>query len=314
MSSLPLRIAAITPLTDRIAQFDLVSVDGGALPAWQPGAHVRVALPEGGDRAYSLIRFPGVAQAGYRIAVQREDGGKGGSKFMHGLVAGDTLSVTPPKCDFPLAQAPALLLAGGIGITPMISMAAELQDAGRPFDLHYCGRSRGVMAYADSLATAFGPALHLHCDDDPATAPDLAAIIAGLGPDRHLYICGPRGMIDAARALAEAAGIAPDRVHVELFDNASAGTEDSAFEVELTSTGQVFTVPPGRSIIEVLEGAGVDLTYDCQRGDCGICQTDIISGTPDHRDVVLTEAERASGTVMQICVSRAKSPRLVLDL
>lgn len=314
MSSLPLRIAAITPLTDRIAQFDLVSADAGALPDWQPGAHIRVALPDGGDRAYSLIRFPGVAQAGYRIAVQREDGGKGGSKFMHGRAVGDTLTVAPPKCDFPLAQAPALLLAGGIGITPMISMAAALQDAGTPFDLHYCGRSRGVMAYADSLAAAFGPTLHLHCDDDPATAPDLAALIAGLDPDRHLYICGPRGMIDAARALAEAAGIPADRVHVELFDNASAGTEDSAFEVELTSTGQVFTIPPGRSIIEVLEGAGIDLTYDCRRGDCGICQTEVISGTPDHRDVVLTEAERASGKVMQICVSRAKSPRLVLDL
>lgn len=314
MTSLTLRIAAITALTDRISQFDLGTSDGAHLPEWQPGAHIRVALPGGGDRAYSLIRFPGAAQAGYRIAVQREDGGKGGSKFMHGRAPGDTLTVAPPKCDFPLAQAPALLLAGGIGITPMISMATALQEAGTSFALHSCGRSRGVMAYADSLAAAFGPALHLHCDDDPATAPDLAAIIAGLGPDRHLYICGPRGMIDAARALAEGAGIPPDRVHVELFDNASATAGDTAFEVELASTKQVFTIPPGRSIIEVLEGAGIDLTYDCQRGDCGICQTAVISGTPDHRDVVLTEAERASGKIMQICVSRAKSPRLVLDL
>lgn len=315
MNPTDLRIAAITRLTDRISEFDLVAADGGGLPDWQPGAHIRVSLPGGGNRAYSLIRFPSdPASHGYRIAVQREDGGKGGSKFMHGLTLGDTLSVTMPKCDFPLTAAPALLLAGGIGITPMISMATALQDACTAFDLHYCGRSRDIMAYAETLRSSFGPALHIHCDDDPATAPDLAAIIAGLGPDRHLYICGPRGMINAARALAESAGIAPDRVHVELFDNASATGDDTAFEVELASTGQVFTIPPGRSIIEVLEGAGIDLTYDCQRGDCGICQTDVIGGTPDHRDVVLTESERASGKVMQICVSRAKSPRLVLDL
>jgi vanillate O-demethylase ferredoxin subunit len=314
MTSLDLRIASITRLTDRIAEFDLTGADDVRLPEWQPGAHIRVALPDGGDRAYSLIRFPGEAQVGYRIAVQREDDGKGGSKFMHGLAVGDMLSVTPPKCDFPLANAPALLLAGGIGITPMISMALALQEAGTPFDLHYCGRSRGVMAYVDALQNTLGGALHIHCDDDPATAPDLTALVGGLSPDRHLYICGPRGMIDAARAQAEAAGIAPDRVHVELFDNASAGGDDSAFEVELSSTGQVFTIPPDRTIIEVLEEAGFDLVYDCQRGDCGICQTDVISGTPDHRDVVLTEAERAGGNVMQICVSRAKSPRLVLDL
>lgn len=315
MAPLTLRITAITPLTDRIKEFDLAGADGAALPDWQPGAHIRVALPDGGDRAYSLIRFPGEARAGYRIAVQREDAGKGGSKFMHGLAVGDTLSATAPKCDFPLAtDIPALLLAGGIGITPMISMAAALREAGTGFDLHYCGRSRGVMAYADALQSALGGALHIHCDDDPASAPDLAALVSGLGPDRHLYICGPRGMIDAARAQAEAAGIAPDRVHVELFDNASAATGDTAFEVELASTGQVFTVPPGQTIIEVLEAAGVDLVYDCQRGDCGICQTEVISGTPDHRDVVLSDSERAGGKVMQICVSRAKSARLVLDI
>lgn len=309
------RITAITHLTDRIAAFDLLAADGGALPDWQAGAHIRVALPIGGDRAYSLIRFPSdLAGRGYRIAVQREDSGKGGSKAMHGLAVGDVLSVTLPKCDFPLANAPALLLAGGIGITLMISMATALLATGTPFDLHYCGRSRAVMAYVDALQSAFGAAIHLHCDDEPATAPDLGALLGSINPDRHLYICGPRGMIDAARARAEAAGIASERVHVELFDNNSATATDAPFEVEISATGQVFTIPPGRSIIEVLEAAGIDLTYDCQRGDCGICQTDVISGTPDHRDVVLSEAERASGKVMQICVSRAKSLRLVLDL
>ena len=201
-----------------------------------------------------------------------------------------------------------------IGITPMISMAAELVARGTPLEFHYAGRSRAVMAYADRLAETFGAGLHLHCDDDPATGLDLKALAASIGPDRHFYICGPRGMIDAARQAAEAAGIAADRIHVELFDNASAQAGDAAFEVEVASTGEVFTIPPGHTIIEVLEEGGMDLMYDCQRGDCGICQTDIVSGVPDHRDVVLSEAERAEGKVMQICVSRAKSARLVLDL
>ncbi|MFP4274893.1 MAG: PDR/VanB family oxidoreductase, partial [Paracoccaceae bacterium] len=244
----------------------------------------------------------------------------GGSKAMHALAVGDTVCASAPKCDFPVTpDAPAVLLAGGIGITPMISMAASLAAAGTPVELHYAGRSRGVMAYADRLAETLGAALSLHCDDEADTALNLGALLGALG-DRHLYICGPRGLIDAARAGAEAAGIPAGRVHVELFDNVSSGASapaaqgDQPFEVEVASTGEVFTIPPGRSIIEVLEEGGMDLIYDCQRGDCGICQTEVLEGVPDHRDVVLSEAERAEGKLMQICVSRAKSPRLKLDL
>ena len=197
----------------------------------------------------------------------------------------------------------------------MISMAAELAARGTPFEFHYAGRARNAIAYSGELADTFGPALHLHFDDEPDNALDLKALIDGLAPDAHLYVCGPRGMIEAVRKLAESAGVASDRIHFELFDNAAAKLEgDTPFEVELASTGQVFTILPGRSIIEVLEEGGVDLIYDCQRGDCGICQTEIVSGTPDHRDVVLSDAEREAGKVMQICVSRAKSQRLVLDL
>jgi vanillate O-demethylase ferredoxin subunit len=168
------------------------------------------------------------------------------------------------------------------------------------------------MAYRDDLGGLCGDALHLHEDDGPARL-DLDAVIADLG-DAHLYVCGPRGLIDAARDKAEAAGVPRARVHFELFDSPEEQAGDTAFEVEIASTGEVHVVPPGSSIIEVLEAAGLDVMYDCQRGDCGICQTDVISGEPDHRDVVLSEDERTGGKVMQICVSRAKSPRLVLDL
>ncbi|MEY8840150.1 2Fe-2S iron-sulfur cluster-binding protein, partial [Cribrihabitans sp. XS_ASV171] len=279
-------------------------------------AHMRVKLPDGGDRAYSLIHFgavPGLPDD-YRIAVQLEEESTGGSSFMHGLEVGQEVTASAPKCDFPVTpDAPAVLLAGGIGITPMISMAAELKSAGTPVELHYAVRSRALMAYGEELTDHLGEALHLHCDDDDS-ALELDALIADLGA-RHFYICGPRGLIDAARAKAEAAGVPADRVHVELFDYASAGAAgDEAFEVEIASTGEVVQVPADKTIIEALEEAGHDLIYDCQRGDCGICQTDVLEGVPDHRDVVLSEEERASGKIMQICVSRAKTPRLKLDL
>lgn len=314
MTELTLRVDDVRPLTDRISEFVLTGANG-ALPDWDAGAHIRVALPDGGDRAYSLIRWePEAAPAAYRIAVQREDDGKGGSRAMHRLAPGDTVAAAAPKCDFPLERtAPAVLLAGGIGITPMISMASELAAAGTPFELHFAARSRGVMAFGDELARRFGDAVHLHLDDEAGSHLDLAALIGALG-ERRLYICGPRPMIDAARAEAERQGVPQDRVHVELFDNAALTEGDMPFEVEVASTGEVFTIPPGKSIIEVLEAGGMDLIHDCQRGDCGICQTDVLEGEPDHRDVVLSEAERASGKVMQICVSRAKSARLKLDL
>lgn len=317
MSKIEAKITQVTPLTERISEFRLASTDGAALPTFEPGAHVLFDLPDGETRAYSLIAFEPISPAPqeYRIAVQREPEGKGGSKYMHGLEAGAAISCALPKNDFPLnLDAPAVLLAGGIGITPMISMAMTLMDHQQEFVFHYSGRSASLMAYRDVLRGSLGDKLHLHCDDDPLSALDLDGVIADLGPTAHLYVCGPKGLIDATKAKAEAAGIAAARIHFELFDAPQEEAGDTAFEVELASTGAVFTVIPGQSIIEALEEGGVDVMYDCQRGDCGICQCDVISGTPDHRDVVLSEAERAAGKVMQICVSRSKSPRLVLDI
>jgi vanillate O-demethylase ferredoxin subunit len=167
------------------------------------------------------------------------------------------------------------------------------------------------MAYHAELAEQFGDAFHLHCDD-AETARELDALIASVGA-AHLYVCGPRGLLEAARAKAETAGIPADRVHFELFEAASPQDGDTAFEVQIND-GSVYTIPVGQSIIDVLEENDVDVMYDCQRGDCGICQCDVLEGTPDHRDVVLSKAERDAGEVMQICVSRAKSPRLVLDI
>ncbi|MCO4826001.1 MAG: oxidoreductase [Amylibacter sp.] len=306
-------VVEVTKLTDRISSLTIAATDGVPLPSWQPGAHVEFDVTEGA-RAYSLVSFDPVPKlpTSYQIAVQREDKGQGGSVAMHSLTVGDAISFGPPKNDFPVnSDAPAVFVAGGIGVTPLISMAAAVRAAGQEFAFHYSGRSAGAMAYPATLFEQWGDAFHLHCDDSE-TALDLNALVASVG-DAHLYVCGPRGLLDAVRGKAEVANIPTERVHFELFEAASVQVDDAAFEVQIND-GSVFTIPPGKSIIDVLEENDVDVMYDCQRGDCGICQCDVLEGTPDHRDVVLSQAERDAGDVIQICVSRAKSARLVLDI
>ena len=313
-----LKVASVRMLTQAIRELELVRSDAGTLASYTPGAHVKFALPAG-ERSYSLIDFEPIpddaAPASYRFAVQLEAESTGGSSYMHGLKPGDEIMVSAPGNDFPLvADKPALLIAGGIGITPMISMATALAAAGTPFRFHYACRSVAAMAYRDELETHFGDHLTLHFDDAPETALDIAALAGSVGADEHVYVCGPKGMIEAVKSAMEAAGVTQHRIHFELFTSAAEQTGDSAFEVEVHATGEVFEIPPGKTIVEVLEAGGVDLMHDCLRGDCGICRTDVIDGIPDHRDVVLSDSEKAEGNVIQICVSRAKSARLVLDL
>ncbi|OCW58004.1 ferredoxin [Hoeflea olei] len=305
-------------LTGAARELVFVAADAAKLAGFAPGAHVRFLLPEG-ERCYSLIDFDGEPQTDgaqrYRFAVLLEKEGTGGSRHMHGLGVGAEVSALPPHNDFALVPGkPALLIAGGIGVTPLISMASALRQAGTPFRLHYAARTGAAMAYREEVERCFGENATLHFDDQPETALDIAALLAGLEADWHIYVCGPKGLIEAVKAQAEVAGVASERVHVELFSAAAVQAGDTAFEVEIKSTGQVFVVPPAKSIIDVLEEGGVDLVYDCRRGDCGICQTEVIAGVPDHRDVVLSDSEKAEGKLMQICVSRAKSARLVLDL
>ena len=306
-----LHIIGIDRLTPRISAFTMVSANDETLPIWTPGAHIGVTTTAGA-RSYSLIEWPKTEPNQYQIAIQLEEDGEGGSAAMHALKVGDVIEATTPSNDFELVDQgrPVALLAGGIGVTPLISMATRLAKQG-PFQFHYAGRNADEIAYVEPLSAAFPDAFHAYFDD---TNPlDLPALMADL-KDHALYICGPKGMIDAARTAAEATGIDPAHIHVELFTNVALTQAADAFEVEIASSGQVIPVGPDQSIIDALEDAGLDLIYDCQRGDCGICQTDVISGVPDHRDVVLSQAEKDSGKVMQICVSRALSPRLVLDL
>ncbi|WP_146344906.1 PDR/VanB family oxidoreductase [Phaeobacter marinintestinus] len=307
------KITSITDVTDRVRQFDLLVADNTPLPAHDPGAHLDFQIPNVGERSYSLIDWPGNTDT-FTIAVQREDDGDGGSQAMHGLTVGDTLKASGPINDFKLNEGdtPRLLIAGGIGVTPIISFATQLAARNAPFQFHVAARSAGICPFRETLETTFGPHLTFWFDDTNQI--DLQTLIASATPETHIFCCGPKGMIEAVRERAESAGFAKDQIHFELFTSPATHVGDTPFEVEIADSGQVFTIPADKTIIEVLEAEGVDVMYDCARGDCGICQTDVISGTPDHRDVVLSDAERASGKVMQICVSRAKSARLVLDL
>ena len=294
-------------------------VEDGVVPRWQAGAHLRVALPDGGDRPYSLMALPGLPEDALALGVLREEASTGGSQFMHALKVGDVVKASAPVNNFHLHEgtAPALLFAGGIGITPVLSMAAELAARGSPYRLHYAGRKQGLLAFLPQLqgicAKAPSKRLSVHYDSDQSRL-DIAAALADAAANAHVYVCGPSGMIDAVKAGALAAGVSADRIHYELFKSEQPSSPDRPFEVEIRSTGQVVGVAAGQTIIQALEAAGLDVLYDCQRGDCGICQCGVIEGVPDHRDVILSDDEKASNKVMQICVSRAKSERLVLDL
>ena len=302
---------AETPLIRRL----VFGVEGGVVPRWQAGAHIRVALPNGGDRPYSLMALPGLPEGALALGVLREAASTGGSHFMHALKIGDVVTASAPVNNFHLhdGAAPALLLAGGIGVTPILSMAAELKARATPFRLHYAGRAPGLLAFLPQLQEICAEGLSIHYDSDESRL-DIAAALADAAANSQIYVCGPAGMIEAVKAAAIAEGIPADRIHYELFKAEQASPRDVPFEVQINSTGQVVRVAAGQTIIQALEAAGLDVLYDCQRGDCGVCQCGVIAGVPDHRDVILSEDERASNKVMQICVSRAKSERLVLDL
>ncbi|ABR89990.1 vanillate monooxygenase, beta subunit [Janthinobacterium sp. Marseille] len=314
-------VSEIRALTPTIKAFVLHSTDGTALPAYTAGAHIRVqVILPGGDadeRSYSLIddSVGSECRSYYRIAVQREAKGKGGSAFMHGLEVGSHLSIRPPKNDFPLDASARhnVLIAGGIGITPILAMAYALQAGGRSFEFHYGTRSPDLMAFRDVVETFRNAALYFD-GGDPRRGLQLEALLAHPANGKHVYVCGPRGLIDAVIATAKHYGWADDHVHFELFNSPAAQGGDTAFEVELRASGKTLQVPVDKSILDVILAAGCDLMYDCKRGECGMCATAVLEGIPDHRDYNLPEDERAAGKVMCICVSRAKSARLVLDI
>ena len=314
MTSITAEVTNVSSETTGVKRV-LLKPNGDGFSTWQAGAHLRVEVSDGSTRAYSLLRLPHLPEGQIALGVLLESKGTGGSKFMHALKPGDRVKISEPSNQFPLGSHSehAVLIAGGIGVTPILSMAAELSSNHRSFEMHYAGRTEGALSFVPELKVICGEALHLHYDDQPS-AMNINTILGAAPAGSHVYFCGPAGMIEAVKRTAKEIGWSDERVHFELFVAKVDEKENAAFDVEISDTGQIIHVPADKSIIEALEDAGLDPLYDCQRGDCGICQCDVIEGIPDHRDVILSDAEKASNTVMQICVSRSKTPKLVLDL
>ncbi len=319
-----LRVSQARLLNPLIRELRLVAEGGAPLPGFGAGAHlkVQVTLVDGRQewRHYSLVNLaPAATDAPteYVIGVRLEAEGRGGSRFMHeGVRAGDTLVVEGPKNDFPLqpAAGTTVLVAGGIGITPIASMAAQCKAEGRAVRLHYAGRSRSLMAYLGELQALLGEDLSVHADDEAGAPLDVDALLEACGGQDTLHVCGPKVMLDQVLAKTQARGWPRERVRFELFTEAAAETGDRAFEVVLAQSGKTFTVPAGQTLLDCLVEHGCDPLFDCKRGECGVCSTAVIEGEVDHRDYFLSDSEKKTHKLMQICISRAKSARIVLDL
>lgn len=331
-----LQVAQITPLTAQVSLIRLRDAHGAPLPGYLAGAHVKVEVEIDGApawRHYSLVNFEPRVDAcaqplEYLIAVRREErdlGGRGGSLYLHtALRVGQSLRVGAPLNVFALREHDddVLLIAGGIGVTPLVSMAAALSGAGKKYALHYSGRSVAQLALVGQLRALAGPALALYGDDaadatNDGTAQggrlDLAALLGACRPSQPIYVCGPKGMVDAVRTIAQRLGWAADAVRHELFAEAAAEAGDQPFEVELLQSQRRIRVGAAQTILDAMLEAGLDPLYDCKRGDCGVCTVDLIDGAAEHRDNCQSKAERSAGKVIQICISRSKGGPLVLD-
>lgn len=318
-ATLQVRVAHKRSEAEDICSLELVAADGAALPAFSAGAHIDVHLPNGLQRQYSLCNTPGETQR-YVIGVLRDAASRGGSAAVHDLVnEGSMLTISTPRNLFPLdAQAPHhLLLAGGIGITPMLAMAEHLAATGGAFTLHHCNRSQARTAFISRLMAApFAGQVQHHFDDgDAAQKLDIAATLQRAPAGTHLYVCGPQGFMDAVLNAGRAAGWPEERLHREYFGAAPVDhTNDGSFELEIASTGKVIKVLADQTALAALHAAGIDIPMSCEQGVCGTCLTRVKAGTPDHRDQYLEPDEQAANDQFLPCCSRAKSPRLVLDL
>jgi vanillate monooxygenase ferredoxin subunit len=301
-----------------VVTLDLVHPDGAALPPFDAGAHVDVEVRPGLLRQYSLCNDPAETHR-YQIGVLRDPHSRGGSIAVHDeLAEGQLIRIGAPRNRFALVPAQrSLLLAGGIGITPILCMAERLARDGVAFQLHYCTRSAPRTAFAARIAAAsWAGHVSFHHDDGPAEQRlDLQRVLSAPRQGTHLYVCGPRGFIDWVCSTAHAAGWAPDHIHHEHFAGQDPGAgEDRAFEVRLASSGQTITVAPGQSMAAALHASGIALPVSCEQGVCGTCLTRVIAGEPEHRDSYLTDEERSRNDQCLPCCSRSRSACLVLDL
>jgi vanillate monooxygenase ferredoxin subunit len=313
------RVARKVIEAEDICTFELVAVNGVALPGFSAGAHVDVHVPGGLTRQYSLCNDSAEAHR-YLIAVLNDPASRGGSRAMHDLVnEGSLLEISPPKNHFPLSHgaAKSLLLAGGIGVTPILCMAERLAVAGSDFEMHYSTRSRVRTAFYERInASGFASQVHFHFDDGAANQQlNINTLLTAPKADFHLYVCGPKGFMDAVLTAARANAWPESQLHYEFFSAEVTHLEsDTGFDIKLASSGRIINVAKDQTVTEALSAAGVEVQTSCEQGVCGTCLTRVLGGIPDHKDMYLTPEEQAANDQFTPCCSRSKSGVLVLDL
>ena len=315
-AALKLAIRSVYSPADRVVSIELAAADESPLPGWAPGAHIDLHLPSGLVRSYSLHGDPH-DRGSYHVAVLNVESGRGGSAEVHRVAApGIELAASVPRNSFDMEPASHyLFIAGGIGVTPLLPMALAAARAAVPWTFIYGGRTRASMAFLDRLSALPGGCLEV-VPQDELGLPDLARSFAAMPAGAAAYCCGPPPMLAAAAGIS--ASTRPDvPVRIERFAapaEPAAGNGDRPFQVELARSGLLIDVPAGVSVLDSVRTRIPGVMSNCEQGICSSCETAVLSGTPDHRDSVLTPKEKAANRYMMICVSRALTPRLVLDL
>lgn len=312
------RIKRISFEAESINSFELVAPAGGDLVAFTAGSHIDLYLSNGMIRSYSLVNDPS-ERSRYVIAVNKDAASRGGSRFVHEtLRAGDLITISHPRNNFVLQEntTHSIMIAGGIGITPLLSMIRRLKALGRSWELFYAARTRVAAAFLDELSGLrrdVQEELHLNFDQEPTGSMlDLAAIVRNAPGDAHLYCCGPVPMLEAFEAVTR--DRPAEQVHVEYFKAREKPAAEGGFEVKLARSNRTIKVGAGKTILNALLDAGIAVNYACTEGVCGTCETRVIEGIPDHRDLFLGKAEQAANKTIMICCSGSKSDALVLDL
>jgi len=312
------RVKRISFEAEGIHSYELMRPDGGDLAPFTAGSHIDLHLPNGMIRSYSLVNGQNERNR-YVISVNNDAASRGGSKLIHETVrVGDVITIAHPRNNFVLNEeaAHSVLIAGGIGITPLLSMIRRLEALGRSWELFYAARTRVTAAFLDELNNLrpdVHPNLHLNFDGEPPTQMlDLSAIVKAARPDAHLYCCGPVPMLEAFEAAA--ADRPSDHVHVEYFKAREKPAAEGGFELKLARSNRTIAVQVGQTILDALLEAGISANYACTEGVCGTCETRVVEGVPDHRDLFLSKEEQEANKTIMICCSGSKSPRLVLDI
>lgn len=313
MTALRLRVHAAAWEAPDIHSYVLRLPASGELPAFTAGAHIDLTLPGGLVRSYSLVNSQ-TERHRYVIAIQKDRASRGGSRWLHdNLRVGDLLNVAGPRNNFALNETArhSVLVAGGIGITPIVSMVDRLEALDRSWELVYCARRRAGAAFLAALDAK--PQVRFNFDEEPGGSMlDMQTLLTAAPGDAHFYCCGPLPMLETFERATE--HLPRERVHVEYFTAKEAPAREGGFTLVLTKSGREVAVPSGKTILDALKDVGIDVAHSCTEGICGTCETRVVEGTPDHRDLILTPEERAANKTMMVCCSGSKSARLVLEL